>query len=88
MYDVHHRKPRRMGGTSRRSINSPENLLLLCRACHNRAEQHREWAYAYGLLVHDWAQPEDVPVMVHGYPNPVWLRGGEYKPSPQEVPGG
>jgi hypothetical protein len=64
--DVHHRRGRKIGGTTRPEINSPVNLLVLCRPCHsgitvtngNRADAEFE-----GLLIReDLRDPADVPV--------------------------
>lgn len=68
-FSVHHRLPRRMGGSSRPELNTPANLILLCGSgttgCHGRIESHREQAYAEGLLLHDGADPAAVPVLLH-----------------------
>lgn len=34
--DIHHIHPRGMGGSKSKDV--PENLMALCRHCHNRAE--------------------------------------------------
>ncbi len=61
--DVHHRVPRGAGGSSRNpDIHSPAGLISLCRACHDRVESHREWAFGEGLLVHRGTDPAGVPV--------------------------
>jgi len=59
---IHHRKPRGMGGTRDSDINSPANLVLLCSGCHSWIELNREWAYKLGWLVHRTADPADIPV--------------------------
>lgn len=48
---VHHRRPRKRGGTRRPEINSPENLVWICRACHDWIESRRALAYRTGWLV-------------------------------------
>lgn len=50
---IHHRRPRKRGGTRRPEINSPENLVFVCNACHDWIESHRLGAYATGWLVHE-----------------------------------
>jgi len=60
---IHHRKPRGMGGTSDPAINSPANLVLLCLDCHAYIESHRAEACADGWLVGREADPEMVPVV-------------------------
>jgi hypothetical protein len=71
-YSVHHRQPRGMGGSSRREINSPANLLLLCGdattpgGCHAHVESNRALAYGNGWLVRASADPAEVPVLLAG----------------------
>jgi 5-methylcytosine-specific restriction endonuclease McrA len=36
--DVHHIIPRGMGG--RKGANHPDNLIALCRTCHDKAHRH------------------------------------------------
>lgn len=50
--EVHHRLPRRMGGTSLVAINSPANLINLCKPCHAAIESDRTVAYRNGWLLH------------------------------------
>lgn len=64
--DVHHRRGRKIGGTTRPEINSPVNLLALCRACHSIitvTNGSRADAEFEGLLIReDLRNPADVPV--------------------------
>lgn len=48
---IHHRRPRGMGGTSRPDAHNPSVLVLLCRACHAHVESHRTDALDRGLLL-------------------------------------
>lgn len=48
---IHHRAPRKMGGTRDPQINSPANLLYLCSDCHAWIESHRESAIRDGQLI-------------------------------------
>lgn len=52
---VHHRLPRRMGGTRNPRINDPRNLILLCgtgtTGCHGWVETHRLTASVDGWLL-------------------------------------
>ena len=59
---IHHRKPRGMGGTRDPAINSMSNLVLLCQTCHGWIEQHRTQARELGWLVSQHADPIDIPV--------------------------
>lgn len=61
---IHHRKPRGMGGTKKKEINDPSNLLLLCGSgttgCHGWIESNREQAYEMGLLVRQSDNPLEI----------------------------
>jgi 5-methylcytosine-specific restriction endonuclease McrA len=60
---LHHRKPRKIGGRADwRKSNSPANLLTVCRDTHDWIESRREEAYDAGLLVHEHDDPAEVPV--------------------------
>jgi len=45
--DVHHLRRRSQGGT-----DLPDNLVTLCRTCHNRIHEHVAEAVAEGWLIH------------------------------------
>ena len=68
---LHHRRPRGMGGTKDPAINRPSNLVLLCASCHSWIETHRAEALSDGWLVSQWATPSAVPLIVRG--RPIWL---------------
>ncbi len=74
-FHVHHRRPRRMGGSRDPETNDVENLLLLSPEAHEHVEQHRTEAYERGWLVHQDHIPAAVPVivMVDGRPALVLL---------------
>jgi hypothetical protein len=59
---IHHRQPRKMGGSSRPSINYPGNLLHLCPFCHVQVEGNRTPAILSGWLVTEPRIPADTPV--------------------------
>lgn len=65
-WEIHHRRPRGMGGTNRPGTNQPSAGLLLCGGCHRRIESHREEAYEHGWLVKQTDNPADVPVLYRG----------------------
>lgn len=68
---IHHRRPRQMGGTRRRWVNQPANLVLLCIRCHQWVELHRELATEQGWLVPEGYGPQAIPIQtIHG---PIWL---------------
>lgn len=68
---VHHRRPRGAGGTSRPETNQPGNLVLLCLEHHAWVESNRDTARSSGYLVPQHADPQDVPLVRHG--QWVWL---------------
>lgn len=51
--EVHHRAPRRAGGTSRAVVGELPNALALCSACHHWAERDRCAAEDLGWILHD-----------------------------------
>lgn len=83
--NIHHRKPRGMGGTRDPEINSPANLMLLCGSgttgCHGWIESHRQEAMLEGWIVPRTANPADAPVRVWGAGWVKLLPNGHYEPS-------
>lgn len=63
---IHHRRARGMGGTRREDTNGLAGLVHLCAECHAHIESHREWAYEFGWLVRQWADPAYQPVKIQG----------------------
>lgn len=59
--DLHHRRPRGMGGSGRDDTNTAANALAACRACHMWVESNREWAIENGFLLGQRSST-DVPV--------------------------
>lgn len=72
-YSLHHRLPRRMGGTRRPWVNAASNLLLVCGSgttgCHHLIESQRASAYGYGWLLRDTQHPLEEPVVLGA---PAW----------------
>lgn len=67
--NIHHRNPRKMGGTDRADIHDLANLMLLCGSgnvtgCHSWIERDRTRAYARGYLVHDEHDPAGTLVVM------------------------
>lgn len=57
---IHHRLPRRMGGSKWPLINHPVNLVLLCGACHRQVESYRQQARDdHWLLGSEWSGTTD-----------------------------
>jgi hypothetical protein len=63
---IHHRKPRRMGGTRDPEINEPFNLLVLCGSgttgCHGKVESNRLKAVFEGVILRANDDPKTTPV--------------------------
>lgn len=62
---IHHRKPRGMGGTKNPASRSPANGLYLHFRCHERIERNREEGLGYGWLVRQSGESEQEPVLLH-----------------------
>lgn len=62
----HHRKPRRMGGTSDPATGSPANGMYLHPGCHRKVEENRLRSMGYGWLLSSVDDPEEVPLIVMG----------------------
>jgi hypothetical protein len=63
---LHHRRPRGMGGSSRDDTNTAANCLALCVGCHQHIESNRKEALSLGWLVHQGDTPEHAPVFRRG----------------------
>ena len=57
--DVHHRRARGSGGSTAPGINTPANLVHLCRVCHEWVEAHWEAATAAGWKISLQQPPTD-----------------------------
>lgn len=80
---VHHRKPRRMGGRKTPETNAPSNLISLCVADHAWVESRRAEALDMGLLVRETDWPPHVPLhhqafgLIYLDDEGGWLPAGE-----------
>jgi hypothetical protein len=67
---IHHRRPRRMGGTRAVDIHDPANLLAVCgngtRGCHGWIEVNRRAALEQGWLLSSGADPTTRACTVRG----------------------
>lgn len=63
---LHHRRPVRAGGSRNPEIHAAANLVCVCAGCHRRIHARPAWARDAGLLLPAGADPETVPVLVHG----------------------
>lgn len=62
---IHHRRPRGMGG-SHRDDDNPSAALAVCVTCHADIETHRAEAREWGFLVPQHRNPAEVPVLRRG----------------------
>lgn len=63
---IHHRRARGMGSTTRPETNQAANGLAACTDCHRQIESRREFALDRGWLVRQNQVPADVPLVHHG----------------------
>jgi 5-methylcytosine-specific restriction enzyme A len=65
---IHHRRPRGMGGSKRVDTNTASNGLDVCHSCHEYIESHREEALGQGWLLPQHAvNPSIHPVHLRGW---------------------
>jgi len=64
--EIHHRRPRGMGGSSRGDTNKPSNALGVCSPCHRIIESNRTLALLMGWLIGQRDQPSECKVMRRG----------------------
>jgi hypothetical protein len=63
--DVHHRRPKGMGGTGNSYIKyGLANLVSLCRECHQWVHNNPSEAYRLGFLVHSGFDPACIPIIL------------------------
>lgn len=65
-HQIHHRRPRGMGGSKDPASGSPANGLWVHPGCHVKIESNREQAYEKGYLVRQGHDPSQIPVKI-GY---------------------
>lgn len=81
--DVQHRKARGSGGTANPATSfGMQNLIALCRPCHDHVETHRTYGRTHGFAVPQWRDPAEVPVnhYLHGW---AWITPSGYRPLTQ-----
>jgi len=62
---IHHRRPRRRGGSRLPDTNHPQNLVAVCAASHDEIESHRADALAHGWLLHAKDDPLHRPILLY-----------------------
>lgn len=64
-WSVHHRVPRKMGGSRNEILHLPANLILLCGSgvtgCHGWVESNRDKAREQGFLLYRVESAEEIP---------------------------
>ncbi|WP_374193334.1 HNH endonuclease signature motif containing protein [Mycolicibacterium sp. S2-37] len=65
-HEIHHRRPRGMGGSKDPLTNTAANGVLLCRSCHRWIELNRTAALEFGWLVRQGHDPREVAVNYRG----------------------
>lgn len=60
---IHHRRPRGLGGTHAPEVSAASNGVDVCAACHGYAEANRAEAQTNGWLVSQWASPAEVAIL-------------------------
>lgn len=62
---IHHRRPRGMGGTRRKDSASPANALFLDMECHTWVEMNRYTSLTQGFLIRQNENPSGVKFRHH-----------------------
>ena len=63
---IHHRRPRGMGGSQADDTNLAYNALAVCTTCHSEIESDRSDALRFGWLVRQGVNPREVAVFRRG----------------------
>jgi hypothetical protein len=66
---IHHRRPKRMGGSRAADTDQPQNLILLCERCHSEVHGNGV-SESKGYLLRATDDPQVVPVLWRGR----WVR--------------
>lgn len=61
---IHHRRPRGMGGSKDPTTASPANGVWVHYQCHRAIEENREHALNTGYLVYQHKDPREVPLIM------------------------
>jgi 5-methylcytosine-specific restriction enzyme A len=59
---IHHRKPRRAGGSIDPRVSDASNGVYIHASCHGKVESNRHWAIQRGWLLFAAEYPEEVPI--------------------------
>lgn len=84
--DIHHRVARGMGSGNRAEwVNQHENLLTLCRRCHDWIEEHRDESREHGWLVSLEHGRTPTDVLVHYHDGWVYRLHGDFFLTPVDL---
>lgn len=62
---IHHRRPRGMGGSKDAKTNTAANGVLVCDKCHRFIESYRKEHQNIGWLVNQGKNPAEIPIWMH-----------------------
>jgi hypothetical protein len=71
--ELHHRRPKGNGGSSRPDRHNVENLAYLCTSCHKWTHSFPKKSAPVGFLVERRSGLNPVDVPIHMPAGPVWL---------------
>ena len=80
---IHHRRPRGMGGSKDPVTGSAANGMWIHATCHSKIESERSWALDRGYLVRQSDDPREVPIKIFGL---WWLLDEEGNRKPTSCP--
>lgn len=63
---IHHRRPRGMGGSKDPVTGSAANGIWIHATCHSKIESQRSWAFDHGYLVRQSEDPRYIPIKIAG----------------------
>lgn len=64
--DVHHRKPKQMGGADSLTTYGLANLVSLCRGCHSRVHANPAESEGLGFILGQISDPAKIPFLARG----------------------
>lgn len=89
---IHHRFPRRMGGTKNPLSNDLRNLVTLCGSgttgCHGWVESHRAEAVSQGWLIHGYADLDEPMQRLDGLLMQLYANGVRAESAADTLPMG
>lgn len=62
---LHHRRPKGIGGSRLADTNTTVNALAVCSLCHAEIHAKPDWSKVHGWLVSQGRAPAAIPVHLH-----------------------